>query len=48
MNKLNHLTEEDLSQLLWIWNNQGRPRLICNLFKISREELSELLNDYIK
>ena len=44
---MNKLTKEDIQEILYI-NKQGNGRhnLICNLYKLSKSELQNILNDY--
>ena len=44
---MNKLTKEDIQEILYI-NKQGNGRhnLICNLYRLSKSELQNILNNY--
>ena len=40
------MTEQDKKDLEWfIKNNQIRPRLLTNIFSITKEQLQEIINN---
>lgn len=44
---MNKLKKEDIQEILYIYiQGNGRHNLICNLYRLSKSELQNILNNY--